>query len=120
MDEGRAALLHVGHCGSHRVLEPLSLEDQLGSVGAAGLDLRHRRVLWDEDPRLDAGLTRRPRDRLAVVAGARCDHAGLAFASERNASRFTAPRTLNAPVRWRFSALSQTSRPTMREKVSEL
>ena len=59
--------------------EPLSLEDQLGSVGAAGLDLRHRRVLWDEDPRLDAGLARRPRDRLAVVAGARCDHAGLTF-----------------------------------------
>src|SRR5215203_5622801 len=41
-------------------------------------------------------------------------------ASERRESRFTAPRTLNAPVRWRFSALSQTSRPAMRDKVSEL
>ncbi len=79
VDEGRAALLHVGHCGSHRVLEPLTLEDQLGPVGAAGLDLRHRRVLRDEDPRVDAGLAGRPRDRLAVVAGARSDHAGLAF-----------------------------------------
>jgi hypothetical protein len=79
VDEGRAALVDVGNCGSHRVLEPLSLEDQLGPVGAAGLDLRHRRVLRDEDPRLQAGLARRPRDRLAVVAGARSNHAGLAF-----------------------------------------
>src|SRR5215210_3279634 len=36
------------------------------------------------------------------------------------ASRLTAPRTLNAPVRWRFSAFSQTSRPAIRENVSEL
>jgi hypothetical protein len=79
MDEGRAALFDVGHCCGHRVLEPLALEDQLGPVGAAGLDLRHRRVLWDEDPRLYAGLARRPRDCLAVVAGARCHHPGLAF-----------------------------------------
>src|SRR5918994_779397 len=40
--------------------------------------------------------------------------------SESIAIRLTAPRTLNAPVRCRFSALSQTSRPTMREKVSEV
>src|SRR3954470_5423947 len=31
----------------------------------------------------------------------------------------TAPRTLNAPVRWRFSALSHTSRPASRDSVSE-
>src|SRR5919201_2485923 len=31
----------------------------------------------------------------------------------------TAPRTLKAPVRWRFSAFSQTSRPHRRVNVSE-
>ena len=30
-----------------------------------------------------------------------------------------APRTLNEPVRWRFSALSQTGRPQRRVSVSE-
>src|SRR5919201_3926081 len=40
-------------------------------------------------------------------------------ASESVCSLLTAPRTLNAPVRWRFSAFSQTSRPARREKVSE-
>ncbi len=30
----------------------------------------------------------------------------------------TAPRTLNEPVRWRFSALSETWRPISRESVS--
>ena len=31
----------------------------------------------------------------------------------------TAPRILNAPVRWRFSAFSWTVRPASRESVSE-
>jgi hypothetical protein len=35
------------------------------------------------------------------------------------ASLFTAPRTLKEPVRWRFSAFSDTGRPTWRESVSE-
>src|SRR5436305_8741506 len=34
-------------------------------------------------------------------------------------SLFTAPRTLNDPVRCRFSAFSQTLRPTRRDNVSE-
>src|SRR5436305_11554909 len=33
--------------------------------------------------------------------------------------RLYAPRTLNEPVRWRFSALSCTSRPTSFDSVSE-
>src|SRR3954453_12124356 len=33
--------------------------------------------------------------------------------------RLTAPRILNEPVRWRFSAFSQTSRPASRENVSD-
>ena len=40
-------------------------------------------------------------------------------ASERSAIRLTAPRILNAPVRWRFSAFSRTVRPVRREKVSD-
>src|SRR5438067_1456415 len=40
-------------------------------------------------------------------------------ASESVFILLTAPRTLNAPVRWRFSALSQISRPARRENVSE-
>src|SRR5439155_2114998 len=33
---------------------------------------------------------------------------------------FTAPRTLNEPVRWRFSAFRRTGRPVRRVNVSEL
>src|SRR5579884_4534903 len=39
---------------------------------------------------------------------------------ESRDSLFTAPRTLNAPVRCRFSAFSHTSRPVRRASVSEL
>ena len=35
------------------------------------------------------------------------------------ASMFTAPRTLNEPVRCRFSALSSVTRPVSRHSVSE-
>src|SRR5689334_2694517 len=40
-------------------------------------------------------------------------------ASPRPVSLLTAPRILNDPVRWRFSALSQTLLPQMRPNVSE-
>ena len=40
-------------------------------------------------------------------------------AGDSVASMLTAPRILNEPVRWRFSALSTTSRPVSRESVSE-
>ena len=39
--------------------------------------------------------------------------------SESDATQLTAPRILNEPVRWRFSAFSHTSRPVMRSKDSE-
>src|SRR4051795_6428301 len=39
--------------------------------------------------------------------------------SAMTASLLTAPRSLNDPVRWRFSAFRDTSRPAMRENVSE-
>src|SRR5215203_1649916 len=44
---------------------------------------------------------------------------GARSSSESVAIRLVAPRTLNAPVRWRFSALSKTARPARRENVSE-
>src|SRR6266700_1960881 len=40
-------------------------------------------------------------------------------ASPSNASLLTAPRILNEPVRWRFSAFSQILRPVRRDRVSE-
>ena len=40
-------------------------------------------------------------------------------AGESVASVFTAPRILNEPVRWRFSALSSVSPPVSRHSVSE-
>src|SRR5437588_11135841 len=40
-------------------------------------------------------------------------------ASESVFILLTAPRTLNAPVRWRFSAFSHTSRPASRVNVSD-
>jgi hypothetical protein len=40
-------------------------------------------------------------------------------ASESIAMQLPAPRILKDPVRWRFSALSQTSRPVIRSKDSE-
>ena len=40
-------------------------------------------------------------------------------ASVRLAIRLKAPRILKEPVRWRFSALSQTGRPDRRRSVSE-
>jgi hypothetical protein len=92
---------------------PRADEHDLGAVVARRLDLRHRRVLRHEDRRGMPELARRPRDRLAVVAGARRDDAGRALSSSSSvASLLTAPRILNEPVRWRFSAFSQTSRPS--------
>src|SRR4051812_43316332 len=48
----------------------------------------------------------------ATTPAARCS-------AERVAMRLTAPRILNAPVRWRFSAFSSTSRPASRDSVSD-
>src|SRR4051795_10676609 len=39
--------------------------------------------------------------------------------ASRRASLLTAPRSLKEPVRWRFSAFRDTSRPAMRENVSD-
>ena len=51
---------------------------------------------------------------LAVTTPAACS-SGVS-----GAILLTAPRILNAPVRWRFSAFSWTGRPVSRENVSEL
>ena len=119
MDEGGAGLLRVLERGRERVLERRAHELDLRAVVLRRLDLRHRRVLRHEDGRLDARLARRPRDRLAVVAGARRDDAGSAARRPVSvAILLTAPRILNEPVRCRFSAFSATSRPMSFESVS--
>ena len=58
-----------------RLVEVLAGQLDVRPVVHGRLDLRHRRVLRHEDRRRDLRLARRPRDRLAVVAGARRDHA---------------------------------------------
>jgi len=76
MDEGRTGFLRVRERSSQRLLE--GQPGQLGvcRVVAAGLHFRHRRVLRDEDRCGDPSLASRPRNGLAVVAGARGDDAG--------------------------------------------
>ena len=86
VDERRAGPLDVRLRGRDRLLEALAGELGRSAVRPRRLDLRHRRVLRHEDRRRDPGLARRPRDRLAVVAGARGDDAG-ARAPRRRASR---------------------------------
>ena len=63
------------------MFEPAQLD--LGAVVARRVDLGHRRVLRHEDPRVRADLARSPRDRLAVVAGARGDDACRALVVAR-------------------------------------
>ena len=79
VDERRARPLGVRLRGGDRIFEALS--DELGgpAVRPRRLDLGHRRVLRHEDRRRDPGLARRPRDRLAVVAGTGGDDAGAAL-----------------------------------------
>ena len=77
--EGRSGLLDAPHRRCERLLEAGADEDLLGAVADRRLDLRHRRVLRHEDRRVHAELARRPRDRLAVVAGTRSDDARRAL-----------------------------------------
>ena len=79
MDERRAGLLDVGDRSRDRVLEGRSGQLGARAVVARRLDLRHRRLGGHEDRRLDPGLARGPRDRLAVVARTRRDDARLAL-----------------------------------------
>ncbi len=117
--ERRAGLVGARQCQRERLVEPGPGEHSLGAVVARRLDLGHRCVLRHEHGRLDPELPRRPRDRLAVVAGARREHARRALARRRaSSSLLTAPRTLNEPVRCRFSAFRHTVRPTRRESES--
>ena len=59
--------------------KPGADELDLRPVVPGGVDLRHRRVLRHEDGGRDAGLARRPGDRLAVIARAGRDDAGGAL-----------------------------------------
>src|SRR5207248_8878933 len=92
MHEGRAVLRDVLRRRLDRGLERATGELDLGAVLAGRVDLRHRRVLRHEDARPRPDLARGPRDRLAVVAGARRDDARRALlgAQRRDAVEGTA------------------------------
>src|SRR5262249_21558153 len=75
VDEGRAALVGVVERVGQALVEARAGELDPGAVVARRLDLRHGRVLGDEDGRGNAGLPRGPGDRLAVVARAGRDDA---------------------------------------------
>ena len=77
--ERGSGLLRAGECERGRLVEALARQLDLGPVAPSGVDLRHGRGLGDEDRRGDAGLARRPRNRLPVVPGARRDDAGGAL-----------------------------------------
>ena len=67
----------------------------------------------------DAALARRVGHRLGMVAGARAHDAAVAGLPS-DAILASAPRSLNEPVRWRFSALSTTVIPARSVNVLEL
>ena len=79
MDERPARLVDVRARGDQGVLEELPAHLRVGTVVAAGLDLRHRRRVRHEDARVNSELARRPRNSLTVIAGAGRDDARLAL-----------------------------------------
>ena len=92
-----------------RVVEARAGEDGLGAVAERRLDLRHRRVLRHEDRRAHA-RARAPPTRPPGRGCRRSRRSRPRRARPARATRamLTAPRILNEPVRWRFSALSTT------------
>ena len=78
-----------------------------------------RRRLPHHDERVDALDGGRVRERLRVVAGGDGDHAARLLLVVSVESLFRTPRGLNAPVRWRSSALKCTGTPTCSESVRE-
>ena len=118
--ERRAGLLRARERLGQRLVEARAREHGLGAVVARRVDLRHRRVLRHVDRRLDAELARGPRDRLAVVARARRDHAGGALRpSARPASLLTAPRILNDPCAEGSRPSARPGRPVRRPSDSD-
>ena len=75
VNERRAGRVDERLCRRHRLVEADADELDLRAVVPGGVDLGHRRVLRHEDGGGDAGLARRPRDRLAVIARAGRDDA---------------------------------------------
>ena len=97
MHEGRAGLLDVDRGSLERVLDPGPDHHRLGAVVLARLDLRHRRVLRDEDAGPDAGGARGPADGLAVVAGACRDDARSPLALAQRADLVHGAAHLEGP-----------------------
>ena len=99
------------------VVDGLAAERDEAAVALHGRDLRDRRLGRHEDLAGDAARAGRVGQRLRVVARAPGDHA-RGVADVRRA-RLSAPRSLNEPVRCRFSALSRMRAPKRSLSVPE-
>ena len=89
-------------------------QPHLAAVLAHGRHLGERCGRGHDQRGAGAGAPGGEGDRLGVVAGARGDHAALGSEGDSPVTVFRAPRTLNEPVSWRFSAFSVRA-PTCRE-----
>ncbi len=80
------------------VVEVASVLDDLRTERTHRVQLRRVRVLRDADHHPDAEPAAGERHRLAVVPGRGGDDPALTLVGREPETRFTPPRTLNAPV----------------------
>ena len=105
MAERHARLRRTGACRRDGLGERRAAGDHGCAVRAACLHLRQRCAGGDEDLARHAAVAGGEREGLGVVASAPGDDTATA-PRPRSSSFDNAPRSLNDPVRWRFSALS--------------
>ena len=117
MHEREPALARPLLRGLEALLERRAADVHDRALAARGLRLGDRRVGGDEDLAAHAARRGRRGEALGVVAGRGGDDAAAQPSSPSAASLADAPRTLNEPVRWRFSALSATVPPARSEIV---
>ena len=98
------------------LVDGIAADVHLRSLPARRLDLGHRRVGRHEHLARHAARASGRGQALRVVAGGRRHHAVAAPVTERG-ELGRAPRTLNEPVRCRFSAFSATTPPARSEIV---
>ena len=112
---GRRELL----CRGQRLVHALAHQPHLGPQRGGGLGLGDGRRLGHEHVARHSSLAGRVGDRLGVVAGAGATTPS-SHALPNEAILASAPRILNEPVRWRFSAFIATVIPTRSLSVREL
>ena len=118
MHEGGAGALGEGESVGERLLEALAGELDLRAVRTGRFDLRHRRVLWDEDRRRTAGRSRRPGDRLAVIAGACRNDPNAPFVGPEGRDRVVGAPDLERPGPLQVLGLQPDLPPRQARKFS--